>query len=74
MEVFGSEQEHPDEETALLPWRMNSSVEEFMAMYVKSFSLLVAAQPDTMLIGSCICKSSSLNYKICSNRRNMNLV
>jgi hypothetical protein len=35
-EGFGSEQEDPNEETALLPWRLNSSVEEFMAMYVES--------------------------------------
>ena len=46
MEVPVPEQEPPNEETALLAWRMNNSVEEFMAMYVKSCLIIVAAKPD----------------------------
>jgi hypothetical protein len=32
MDVAEAEEEHPTEETALLPRRLNDSVEEFMAM------------------------------------------
>jgi hypothetical protein len=31
-----TEQDDPDDESALLPRRLNNSVEEFMAMYAKS--------------------------------------
>ena len=46
MEVPVLEREPPNEETALLQLRMNNSVEEFMAMYVKGCFVLVAAKPD----------------------------
>jgi hypothetical protein len=45
-EVLGPEQEPPNEETPLLPVRINNSVEEFMAMYVKGYLFLMTAQTD----------------------------
>ncbi len=48
MDDSGPEADSPNEETPLLPRRLNNSVEEFMAMYVNCcpFSCSVAAQPD----------------------------
>jgi len=61
----------PNEETGLLPRKLNNSVEEFMAMYDHRPSTGSFFYFGT---GSCICKSSYLNCRTCSSRRNMSLV
>jgi hypothetical protein len=76
MEDMDAEQDDPNEETALLPRRLNNSIEEFMAMYAGNllFHPSGGGFLYRMNTGSCIYKSSSLNCRIYSNRLNTSLV
>ena len=65
------DEEDANEETALLlPRRLNKSVEEFMAMYVRPPLLRLLLLMTS--IGSSTCRSSSSSCRPCSSRRSMN--